>query len=168
MAIRDLLPSPWRRGDAPAGRGREEPLHGLQQEMNRVFDDFFQGIDRTPFAAVNESLGTFFPVMDIREDAKEIVVTAELPGMDKNDFELLVTDDSLTIKGEKKEDREDKGKGYRLVERSYGYFSRVIPLLPAIDKTKVEAKFDKGVLTVRLPRKEPAQSEKKRISIAVN
>jgi HSP20 family protein len=167
MAIRDLFPSLWR-GDATAvGREKEMPLYNLQVEMNRAFDDFFQGVDVMPFTAVDEYAGKFSPAIDIAENDTEIVVTAELPGLDKKDFELLVTDGALTIKGEKREEREDKGKGYRYVERGYGYFSRVIPLPPGIDTQAVDAKYTNGILRITLPRKAPAKSGEKRISIAV-
>jgi len=168
MAIRDLLPSIWRRDVAPAREEDESPFYTLQQEMNRVFDDFSKGFDVTPFSVVREPFGKFSPVVDIKENDKEIIVTAELPGLDEKDFELFLTEDALTIKGEKKEKKEDKKKGYYHMESSYGYFSRVIPLPPDISRDEVKAKYKKGILTVELPRTEEARSKVKKISIKVD
>ena len=133
--------------------------------MNRLFDDFFRGFDMAPFQAAQEPFGTFHPPVDIREDGKEIVVTAELPGLDEKDFELFLTEDTLTIRGEKREKKEEKGKGYYHAERSYGHFSRVIPLPAGVDAQAVEAKYKKGVLTVKLPKAEETRAKVKRISI---
>ena len=166
MAIRDLLPSIWRKDATPVRREEESPFHTIQQEMNRMFDDFFKGFDVAPFRDSHEPFfGAIHPAVDIRENGKEIVVTAELPGLEEKDFEVLIADDALTIKGEKKETKEDKGKGYYHTERSYGYFSRVIPLPPGIDPQAVDAKYKKGILTVKLPKAEEAKSKAKRISI---
>ena len=84
----------------------------------------------------------------------QIVVKAEVPGIDAKDINISVTGDVLTIKGEKKSEREEKEENYHLVERSYGSFSRSLVLPAAVDLDKIEAKYDKGVLTVTCPKKE--------------
>lgn len=165
MPFKSLLPSVWRRQDVPVRFEEEHPFYSLQREMNRLFDDFFRGFDLTPFGTLTERLGTFSPSIDVREDEKEICVTAELPGMDEKDIEVLLTEDALTLKGEKKEETEDKGKDYYRMERRYGSFNRVIPLPQGIDTKKVSAVFKKGVLTVKLPKTEEVKVKGKRIPV---
>ena len=92
--------------------------------------------------------------MDVKESADQVVVKAEVPGMDAKDINISVTGEVLTIKGEKKSEREEKEENYHLVERSYGSFSRSLKLPAAVDLDKIEAKYDKGVLTVTCPKKE--------------
>ena len=92
--------------------------------------------------------------MDVKESAEAVVVKAEVPGIDAQDINISVTGDVLTIKGEKKSEREEKEANYHLVERNYGSFSRSLKLPAAVDLDKIEAKYDKGVLTVTCPKKE--------------
>ncbi len=165
MNINDLLPSMWRRSDLPVRREEDFPFFGLQREMNRVFEDFFKGFDIAPSETFGDNLGTFTPSLDLKESEKEIVVTAELPGLDEKDFEILLADNTLTIKGEKKEEKEEKGKDYHRMERSYGCFSRVVSLPEGIDATKVDAQFKNGVLKISLPRTADAQSKVKKIAV---
>ena len=103
--------------------------------------------------------------MDVAEDGKEITLTAELPGLDEKDVEILLSNNVLTIKGEKKSEQEKKEKDYYRVERSYGSFSRTIPLPEGIDADKVNASFKKGVLTVTVPKLPEAQKEVKKIAV---
>ncbi len=165
MAFRRLLPSLWGERPVPAGQEGVHPFSSLQQEMNRVFDDFFQGTAFTPFPAAGGRAGGFHPSVDVKEGAKEIVVHAELPGMEEKDVELLLEESSLTLKGEKKFEKEDKGEGYHSIERSYGSFQRVIPLPREIDLNKAQARFKNGVLTVTLPKLEQAKAKGKKIPI---
>ena len=90
---------------------------------------------------------------------------AELPGLEEKDVEVLLDNETLTIKGEKKEEKEDKGKGYYHVECSYGSFHRVIPLPAGIDQKKVQAQFKNGVLNITLPKAEEAKAKGKKIPI---
>jgi HSP20 family protein len=163
MFGRSLLPSLWRQSDVPERRDAEHPFYSIQKEMNRLFDSFFQGLDAAPFD--EPSLGRFSPSIDVQEDDKEYVVKVELPGMDEKDVEVLLSDHALTIKGEKKEEKEGKGKNYYHVERSFGSFQRVIPLPPGIDAQKAEAAFKKGVLSVSLPKTAESKAKGKKIAI---
>ncbi len=165
MYFKNLLPSVWRRGDVGMAREGDNPFYALQQEMNQVFDDFFKGFDVAPFKRLGESFGKFYPVVDVKESDKEIIVTAELPGMEEKDFELLLTDDALTIKGEKKEEKESKDKDYYRMERSYGMFNRVIAMPEGIDSGKADAKFRNGVLTITLPKSEESAKKVKKVPI---
>ncbi|MEJ2071800.1 MAG: Hsp20/alpha crystallin family protein [Syntrophobacterales bacterium] len=93
-------------------------------------------------------MSEFAPAVDIKETDTEIVVKAEVPGIDAKEINISVTGEVLTIKGEKKSEKEEKEENYHLVERSYGSFSRSLVLPAAVDLDKIEAKYDKGVLTV--------------------
>ena len=155
MSIRDL--APW-----TGGRSVGHPLRSIHDEIDRLFDDFGRGFFPSrmvePFAGVT-------PSVDLAETDKDVVVTAELPGIDEKDVDVTYADGVLTIKGEKKAEKEDKGKNYHRVERSYGAFSRSIGLPTDIDDGKVEARFAKGVLTVTLPKKPNGQTAAKKIAI---
>jgi HSP20 family protein len=99
------------------------------------------------------------------ENGKEVQISAELPGMDEKDVSIEVDEDTLTIKGDKKEQREEKEKNWHRIEQSYGSFHRAIPLPARIDKTKAKAKFKKGILNVRLPKIEGKEHNRKTIEI---
>ncbi len=148
---RPYLPSFFGRGDDPFGR-----------EVQKTFEDFSQ---RTPFARF--SADTLSPKIDIAESKDAIDVTAELPGVDEKDLDVTLANGMLTIRGEKKTERDeqDKDKNWYVVERSYGSFSRTIPLPFDPDPAKVEAKFDKGVLHIHLPK--PAEVAQKQQKIEI-
>lgn len=136
-------------------------LNALQRRMNRMFDDFFGDFGRSGLEAVSR----FMPQIDIAETDEQIRVTAELPGLDEKDVEITLHDDVLTIKGEKKQQREDKNERRFLSERSYGAFSRSIALSENVQQDKIEASFQKGVLTVTMPKAAPEQSKARKIEI---
>jgi HSP20 family protein len=162
MSIRDIVP---RRRSEPAGQQDDRfPLSSLRREMDRLFDDFFTGFPRTGWLAVEP--GTLSPSVDVAETEKEITVTAELPGLDEKDIEVSLSDGVLTLKGEKKSEKEEKGKTFYRSERSYGAFQRTIPLPVEVVEDKVEAEFAKGVLTVHLPKSPAAQKKAKKIEVA--
>jgi HSP20 family protein len=165
MAKRNLVPSIWNKGNLPARRGEERPFFTLQHEMNRIFDDFFRGWDVTPFGTAKSGFGFFQPSIDVKESDTEIIVQAELPGLEEKDIEVLLSNDALTVKGEKKEEKEEKGKTYYHMERTYGAFHRVIPLPGGINQKKVEAQFKNGVLSITLQKTEQAKARGKKISI---
>jgi len=122
----------------------------LRREMDRLWEDYF-GSGRRGLQPLQAE---FAPAVDVKETADQVVVKAEVPGMDAKDINISVTGDVLTIKGEKKSEREEKEENYHLVERSYGSFSRSMVLPAAVDLDKIEAKYDKGVLTVTCTKKE--------------
>ena len=156
--IRNLLPTVWRRSETPLRRAEESPFLALHREMNRMFDDFSRGFDLSPFDG-GWSWG-FSPPVDVREDEKEVTVKAELPGMEEKDIEVNLADNGLTIKGEKKAEKDEKGKDNWYRETSYGAFHRFIPLPEGLDQEKVDARFKNGVLTVTLHRLEEAKGKK--------
>lgn len=166
MAITDLVP--WRWGDKKLSirnGDEQDPFYALQKRMDRLFDDFFNNFGLTRFGDFGESWGAFSPRLDLSESEKELKVSVELPGLDENNIEVSLDRNALTIKGEKKEEQEDKGQNYYRMERSYGSFQRIIPLPCEVEGDKVEATFKKGVLTVTLPKTAEAQKRTKKISI---
>ena len=165
MTIKDLIPSIWKRDYVSSKRAEEHPFYSLQREMNSLFDDFFKGFDLAPFGRDRERFGTFSPSIDIKENDKDVSIKAELPGMDEKDIEVSLTNDALTIRGEKKEEKEDNGKNYYRMERNYGSFSRTIPLPTGIDSQKADAVFKKGVLTITVHKTEEAEAKVKKIKI---
>ncbi|MGQ9920784.1 MAG: Hsp20/alpha crystallin family protein [Desulfobacca sp.] len=127
----------------------------LRSEMDRLWDDYF-GSGRK---GLRPTEGTWLPSVDVSETADKVVVKAEVPGMDAKDIDISLSGDLLTIKGEKKTEREEKEENYHLVERSYGSFSRSLRLPVAVDADKIEATYKQGVLTITCPKKEEAKAK---------
>jgi len=165
MAITDLVPWRRRRGDIRVRREYDDTIGSFYREMNNLMDRFFHGFDIEPFGTGELVTSEFMPRVDVKEDDKEIKVTVELPGMDEKDIDITLSRDSLTIKGEKHEETEDRGKDYYHSECRYGSFHRVIPLSAEVDESKAEADFKKGVLKIRLPKTAEAQKNRKKIEI---
>jgi HSP20 family protein len=160
MAVRDLVP--WmRRSRVPVVRAESQnPLAAFHEEMNRLFDDFWRDFDSGSFGL---SSSFNFPRIEMSENEKEFKIEAELPGMDEDDVELLLHDGVLSIRGEKKTERQDTSR--RMSERFYGRFERQIPLPVDVDENKVSASFKKGVLHITLPKSAEAAVRMKRIPI---
>lgn len=165
MPFKDYLPSIWRKTGTLSKYEEENPFDVFQKEVNRLFDDFSRDFDVAPFRTAGERR-LFSPSIDVKEDGKMITVKAELPGMEEKDVEVLLTDNTLTLQGEKKEEKEDKGEGYYHMERKYGSFHRVIPVPAGIDTNKVKATFKNGVLTVNIPKTEEEKAKGKKISVS--
>jgi HSP20 family protein len=169
MDIKDLVPKFGRgRGRMPERRWEDDGLLSFQREMNRLFDDFFRGFGMgTALDWGDRELAPtgFSPRVDVTETDKEVSVSAELPGLDEKDVSVELDDASVTIRGEKKEESEDRGKNWYRKEQSYGSFHRVIPLPTTVDGTKAKARFKKGKLTVKLPKREEEQARRKTIQI---
>lgn len=165
MSTRSLSPFRWGRRNVPATGGEVSPFDAFQQEMNRLFDDFFKGFGLRPSPEAAGALGPFAPQVDMTEDDKSIKVTAELPGIDEKDIDINLSRDALTIKGEKREEKEQKGEQSYYAERSYGSFTRVIPLPSEVNPDKAEANFSKGVLIVTMPKMHEEKKEQKKIEI---
>jgi HSP20 family protein len=134
--------------------------------VNRVFEDFWKRFDQ-PFGAIGrwDSSG---PRTDVAETTSALEVSIELPGLEREEVDVSLTDSALTIKGEKKREREESKKGYHLSERSYGSFYRSIPLPSGVDTDKASAEFKNGVLTVTLPKTQEALSHVKKIEVKAN
>jgi len=153
-------------GTLAVRREWEYPFGSFQREMNKLVDNWFGGFNLSPWAPLEKGLATTFtPRVNVSETDKEIKVSAELPGMDEKDIDVSLTRDTLTIKGEKKEEKEDKGKDYYRMERSYGSFTRAISLPIEVDTDKAKATFKKGVLQVVLPKSAKAIQETKKVAV---
>ena len=138
------------------------PFESFRSEMDRLMDNFFQGFSLRPF---DTRTTVFTPHVDVADTGKTVNVSVELPGMDDKDIEVSLTKDALVIKGEKKEEKEEKGKDYYRSERSFGSFTRSIALPEGINTEGAEASFKKGVLTVKLPKTKEAMKEAKKIAV---
>jgi len=165
MAIRDLVP--WRRGNGGSAltRWEADPFLDLRRDMDRMFERFWRLSGFEPFEEVLWPSRTFAPALDVSEIDDHVRVTAELPGLDKDDVEISVDGDNLVLSGEKKQEDERREGGYHRAERYYGAFSRRIPLPCDVNFDKAEATFKNGVLTVTLPKTEEAKRKHKKIEI---
>jgi HSP20 family protein len=168
MSVRDLIPWGRNNGNQLPSVFRDEdrdPFLSLHREVNRLFDDAFRGYDiRLPALGRFSSFGGGgWPNVEVSDGEKEIRVTAEVPGLEEKDIEVLLEDGVLTLKGEKRSETEDKDRQF--TERFYGRFERRIPLGYEVEDDKVSADFKNGVLTVALPKTERAQAKAKRIAI---
>lgn len=161
MNVRDLIPWGRQNNAAPTVYGSEQmnPLLAFHRDMNRLFDETFRDFG-APSLFGRMSV---WPSVEIAETDKDIRVSAELPGLEEKDVEVLIEDGALTLRGEKKSEVEDKARHFS--ERYYGRFERQIPLGFEVDDDKVAATFRNGVLTVTVPKSEKAQARTKRISI---
>ena len=143
----DLIP--WRK--------REEwGLTQMRREMDRLFDRFFES---WPFRGFAET-GRWMPSVDVSETDKELIVRVELPGMDPKEIDISVSGNVLTVKGERKHEREEKKENFHLVERSSGSFSRSIQLPTDVQSDKIKATYKDGVLSISMP-KTKAEAVKK-------
>src|SRR4051812_3188759 len=141
---------------------RWEPLRELgtlQSEMNRLFTTVFD----SP-ATAGGTMRRWMPAMDLLESGDHFVLRADLPGMSEEDVTIELEDSTLTISGERKAEHEHEGEGFYRVERATGSFSRSLTLPKGVDTEAVTARFDRGVLEVRVPK--PAERKPRRISIA--
>ena len=127
------------------------------KEMSRVFQDFLKLFELEPIG--KRTGAAFQPKVNVSESEKEVVVSAELPGMDGKDIDVYLRKNELTIQGEKKEKTEEKEESYYRMERSYGSFKRTLPLPCEVEDDKIDAQFKNGVLTITLPK--PAEVIKK-------
>jgi HSP20 family protein len=136
-------------------------LNSLQHEMNRLFNTFFDA----PAGAGNAGPRRWVPPMDLVETEDHFVLRADLPGMADGDVELTLEDSVLTLSGERKAEHETQGEGYYRIERATGAFSRSLTLPDGVDADGIEARFDKGVLEVRIPKPEERKPRKLQIQV---
>ncbi|MBW1778481.1 MAG: Hsp20/alpha crystallin family protein [Deltaproteobacteria bacterium] len=146
------------------------PVSQLHREIDRLFENFFRGFDLSPFGVSSPwvpGMGDELlkPTLDIAASDKEYTITVEIPGVDEKDVKLELVEDTLTIRGEKRQEKEENEKDFYRMERSYGAFQRVLSLPEDADQDRIQAAFKKGVLTVSIPRKSVPASGGKRIEI---
>lgn len=165
--------------DEPADKSAAalEPWHrfdSLRQQVDHLFEDFTRNPLHLPFGRRVFDVEPFWrrelslrgvPAVDIAEKEKSFEITAELPGLDEKDIEIKLSNGNLVIKGEKRENIEEKKKDYYLSERHYGSFERIFRLPKGIDVEKIDASFAKGVLTVSMPKSPEAIKPEKVIPV---
>jgi HSP20 family protein len=133
----------------------------LQDRMNRLFNEQFANLGSEESLAV----GSFVPAVDVYEDEHAIQLKFEVPGLDEKDIDIRLENNLLTVKGERKFEKETKEENYRRVERRYGTFTRSFTLPNTVSSENVHAGYDKGVLNISLPKKEAAKPKQIKIEV---
>ena len=131
-------------------------VDSLQSEVNRVFDAFFGNGNAS-------RTRRWVPAMDLVETEEHLVLRADLPGLKRDDVQIEIKDNALSVSGERRGEQEEKAEGYYRVERSFGAFSRSLTLPEGVDPDAVEAEFTEGVLEIRIPK--PAERKPHRVEI---
>jgi HSP20 family protein len=156
----------------PAASNVPDMWQSFRSEMDRLFDRFGGGFgfpslrrmfDTEP--AWRSSFSFSAPPIDMSEDEKAYKIAAELPGIDAKEIDVSISGDTLVLKGEKRQEKEEKDKNYYFSERSYGSFQRAFALPDSVDRDKIAADFSKGVLTITLPKTAEAQKPQKKIEV---
>ena len=155
---------------SPAQTNVPDVWHSFRGEMDRLFDRFgFPSLRRMfdiePSWRSASSFGFAAPAIDMSEDERAYRISAELPGINAKDIDVSVSGDTLVLKGEKRQEKEEKDTNYHFSERSYGSFQRSFQLPSSVDRDKVAADFSKGVLTITLPKTAEAQKPVKKIAV---
>jgi HSP20 family protein len=171
MTLKELVP--WRFGslrrwdeDERAFPSFRRDFDNLHREMDRMLDEFFRVSPlRTMQTPEVFAFGDVMPTIDVAEDEKMFRISVELPGMDEKDIDVTLAEGLLTIRGEKKQEHEDKGKEFYRKERSFGSFRRAIPIPIDVDESKIDASFKKGVLLISLPKTEEAKKKVRHIDV---
>jgi HSP20 family protein len=135
-------------------------MQTIQQEMNRLFSTFFESPEGD---GGRGAMRRWIPAMDLVEEGEEYVLRADLPGVREEDVNIEVEGNVLTISGERKAEKEDRKEGYYRVERAVGRFSRSLTLPDGVDPDSIQAQFENGVLTVRIPK--PQERQPRRVAI---
>lgn len=158
----------------PTKAAEWQPFEALRNQVDRLFHDFQTGFMQAPFFRPLPDIESFWrrdfgfnvtPAIDIVEKDKAFEVTAELPGLDVKDIDIQLANGTLTIKGEKQEQKEEKTKDRYVSERRYGSFRRSLQVPGSVDADKIEASYKSGILTVTLPKSPEAQKSQKAIPI---
>jgi HSP20 family protein len=132
----------------------------MQREMNKMFDNFFRGGDEP--GLLN---GNWMPAVDVAEGDNDYVVKIELPGVNKDDVKITLESNILTIRGEKKAEKETKEKNYHRIERSYGSFQRSFTLPTSVKNDKIDAEYKDGILSITLPKAEEAKPKQIEVKV---
>jgi HSP20 family protein len=165
MDLKSLVP--WRdKSQTPATReDLYDPFVSFRREFDRMFEDFTNGLGSRMLPPMVGAWQGVTPVVDVTETDKDMVITAELPGISEKDLEVTLAGDVLTIKGEKKAEHEQKNGDAYYMERRFGSFSRSLRLPFEAKDEKVDAKYDKGVLTIRIPKPAEFRNAVRRIEV---
>lgn len=151
---------------SPSSQQPVDFFGAMRDEMDRMFERFEHGWPRWPsMLRGGFARDVMLPELDVRENAEQFTIEVELPGVDEKDVSVTLANGALTIKGEKKSQREEKDENTYMAERSYGAFERSLRMPDTIDENKLEARFDKGVLKIVAQKKPEAVKAEKRIEI---
>lgn len=165
--IKDLLP--WKKSKANEVPARQsDAVTDLHRKMNDLFNSFFDDFDNTSWwpSSISKELKQIFPNFEVSETDEALDISAELPGMDAKDINVSIDGNLLSIKGEKKDEHEDKKKNVHITERRYGSFQRSLDIpAESLDLDKVESNFTKGVLHLKLPKTAEAKSRRRKIEV---
>jgi HSP20 family protein len=173
-AVKMPVKTEEKKADRPAAPVEWRPFENLKREVDKLFEDFGVSSWRHPFGRSTFEVEPFWraelglakaPAVDIVDKEQSYEITAELPGMDISNIEVKFADGTLTIKGEKSEEKEEKKKDYYLSERRYGSFQRSFRVPDGVDADKIEANFKNGVLKLSLPKTAEAKKSEKKIAI---
>jgi HSP20 family protein len=163
MGVKDLLPASLSKRHMTRKEDEEKnPLISLQQEMNKMFDRFFSDFRSD---TLGKRFEVDFPKMDITETESFIEITADLPGIEKKNIQISVSDDILSIRGEKDVKLEEKDKNFYRRERTYGSFRREVVLPAEVESDKADASLKNGVLKINIPKKVDSKRKSKKIEI---
>ena len=170
MALGEMVPWRWgslrRSGrDVRDVEGFRGDIASLHREMDRLFDNLWNDGFGSPLLSGDWGRFEIAPQLDVTEDDKAFTVKIDLPGMDETDVDVTLSDRVLSIRGTKEEDKETKDKDFYRRERAHGSFRRSIEIPAAVDASKIDASFTKGVLTISLPKTREAQNKVKHIEV---
>ena len=164
---------PVKRGGEGLAAGRfPDPMQQFHRDIDLLFDRLFRGVGLSQTGGLTSSSmfdagGLLKPKADLSATEKEYVLTVEIPGVSEKDVSLDIRAGTMTIKGEKRQEKEEKDKDHYRIERSYGSFQRMLSLPEDVDQEAIKASFKNGVLAVRMPRNALPAQERKQIKIAV-
>jgi HSP20 family protein len=150
-----------------------DPFTQIRQEIDKVFDSAFKGLG-FPSIGLGRELSPMAqtdwlkPTLDIGASDKEYTISVELPGVDENEIQVELGNDTLKIKGEKKQEKEEKERNYYRMERSYGSFQRTLSLPEDADQDDIKAVYKNGVMSITIPRKAASKTEAKQIEVKTN
>ena len=165
MTLKDLT-NWWggKREPVPAPADLETAVESLHRDMNQAFANFWRSFEAGPFSA-GFGMEGLTPRMDVADTGNAVEVSVELPGLEEKDVEVTIANGLLTVKAEKKAEREDRRAGYHLQERSYGQVRRTVSLPANVDGDRAEAAFHNGVLKVKVPKTGELTGDVKRIAV---
>lgn len=169
--MKEIIPWRKRRNGGEFSVSRRDPVDLLHRRVNALFDDFFEDFGSfLPASWLSQSEESFLasPNFEVSETGDEFRIKAELPGMDEKDIEVSLEGDLLTVRGEKKREREEKHRSYHVAEVTYGSFSRSMRLPDGIDLDHAKAQFKRGVLTLTIPKKEEVKANRRKLEIEVD
>jgi HSP20 family protein len=166
--MRSLVPKKKHEEDWTPAVWGDHPFGALHRQVDDLFDEFFTsfpGFHRQGWPGLMGH-GVAEPQLEVSETDEEVKVKVELPGMDDKDIEVLLDDNVLTIRGEKKEEHKEEKENYHVSEVRYGRFSRTIPVPAGVDRDRVTSTFKKGVLRLAMPKTKEARENRRRIEIS--